>query len=200
MTKSTKLYVLSACVVLCLAVIAGLGYSTWTLHKKVAEIEKSNTPTYGVLEPSLPPFTRNNDIWKNFGSMPDDFSQMQTWANEMMENMMSKNPGFNHPGFGALQQAPKIDFEESPNEYKVTIEMLEGEEVELNTEISDDVFTVSGRVKRSGSDEGLRLFSQTQFSSKFSRTFVLDKPVDQAAMEVINENGKTIVRIPKIVS
>ena len=170
------------------------------LNKKVAELEKSNTSTYGLMDPSLPPHTGNNDIWKNFGPMPDDISQMQAWANEMMENMMSKNPGFNQPGFGALQQAPTIDFEESPSEYKVTIEMLEGEEVELNTEISDDVFTVSGRVKRSGSDEGLGLFSQIQFSSKFSRTFVLDKPVDQAAMEVINENGKTIVRIPKIIS
>lgn len=200
MTKSTKLYVISACVVLCLFVIAGLGYSTWMLHKKVAELDQSNTSTYGVMDPSLPPLTGNSGIWKNFGPMPDDFSQMQTWANEMMENMMSRTPGFNQPGFGALQQAPKIAFEESPSEYKATIEMLKGEEVELNTEISDGVLTVSGRVKRSGSDEGLGLFSQTQFSSKFSRIFVLDKPVDQAAMQVINENGKTIVRIPKIVS
>lgn len=77
--------------------------------------------------------------------------------------------------------------------------MLEGEEVELNTEISDGVLSVSGKVKRSDTSSRNSQFSRLQFSSEFSRTFLLDKPVDQAAMEVINEKGKTIIRLPKLI-
>lgn len=61
------------------------------------------------------------------------------------------------PGGGIIQRSPSIEFEESDHEYKVIIEMLEGEEVELNTEISNGVLSVSGKVKSSFSDKGEKL-------------------------------------------
>ncbi len=203
MTNSIKLKMLSACVVLCLVVIAGLGYSTWVLYEKVDKLETDKSSNYSSVSPLISPPLKNdqhwNDVWGNLSTMQRDFSQMNQWMNDMMDSMTSGRSSLKQPGFSVFQQGPTIDFEETDSEYKVVIEKLEGEEVELNTGISDGVLSVSGKVKRSTSNNGNSLFSQSQFSSEFSRNFVLDEPVDQAAMEVINETGKTVVRVPKLV-
>ncbi len=203
MTNSIKLKMLSACVVLCLAVIAGLGYSAWVLHEKVDQLETGESSKFSSVAPLISPQLKNdqywNDVWGNFNTAPRDFSQMSQWMDDMMNSLTSGRSSLNQPGFSVFQQGPTIDFEETDSEYKVVIVKLEGEEVELNTEISDGVLSVSGKVKRSTSSNGNSLFSQSQFSSEFSRRFVLDEPVDQAAMVVTNEKGKTIVRLPKLV-
>lgn len=203
MTNSAKLKMLSACVVLCLAVIAGLGYSTWVLSVKVEKLENGQTARGGPIGPLLSPLSKNgaqsNDAWGNFSSMPRGFAQMEQWMDEIMNNTLFSRSTLGQVGLGIFQQGPTIDFEENTEEYQVVVKMLEGEEVELNTEISDGVFSVSGKVKRSGTNSSNSQFSQSLFSSEFSRAFLLDKPVDQAAMEVINEKGKTIIRLPKLI-
>ncbi|GLO64135.1 hypothetical protein MACH09_46430 [Vibrio sp. MACH09] len=181
MTKSTKLHVLVACVVLCLVVIAVLGYSTWTVHKKIAELEKASASTYWIMNLEPPQASKNKNIRKSFGTMPEDFSQMYQRMYEMINNMQPRSSLLIQRGFGALQQSSEIDFEESNNEIKPTIEILEGEEIELSTEIFD------------GLHKGSCLFSLSQYPNKF-----FDDPVDQAVMEVISEIAKTIVRIPKL--
>ncbi|WP_045857779.1 Hsp20/alpha crystallin family protein [Teredinibacter purpureus] len=204
MTNSIKLKILSACVALCLIIIAGLGYSTWTLHDKVNQLENTHASTYNPAAPLISPVPKSdkhwNGIWDDFNSMPRDFSQMDKWMGDMMNKMRSGRSMFQQPGYDMLDQSSTIEIEENEHEYRVIIEMFEGEEVELNTEISDGVLSVSGRVKNSASDKGASLFSQSQFLSEFSRTFVLDEPIDQAGMEVVNEKGKTIVVVPKVVS
>lgn len=74
MTNSAKLKILSACVVLCLAVISGLGYSTWALYGKVEKLENNQMATRGSIGPLLSPLSKNgtqsNDAWGNFSSMP----------------------------------------------------------------------------------------------------------------------------------
>jgi len=203
MTNSAKLKILSACVVLCLAVIAALGYSTWALYGKVEKLENSQMATRGSIGPLLSPLSKNgaqsNDAWGNFSSMPRNFAQMEQWVDDIMNNTLSSRSTHVQPGLGIFQQGPTIEFEENTEEYQVVVKMLEGEEVELNTEISDGVLSVSGKVKRSDANSRNSQFSRLQFSSEFSRTFLLDKPVDQAAMEVINEKGKTIIRLPKLI-
>lgn len=204
MTNSIKLKFLSSCVALCLAVIAGLGYSTWTLHDKVNQLENTHKSTYSPAAPLMSPVPKSdkhwNGIWGGFNSMPRDFSQMDKWMDDMMNSMRSGRPLLQQPGYDMLDQSPTIEFGDNEHEYRVIIEMFEGEEVELNTEISDGVLSVSGKVKNSASDKGTSLFSQSQFLSEFSRTFVLDQPIDQAGMEVVNEKGKTVIVVLKVVS
>lgn len=104
MTNSAKLKILSACVVLCLTVIAGLGYSTWVLSGKVEKLENGQTAIGGPIGPLLSPLSKNgaqsNYAWGNFSSMPRGFEQMEQWMDDIMNNTLSSRSTFGQPGLG----------------------------------------------------------------------------------------------------
>ncbi len=193
-SDSIKLKTLGIGIILCLGFTAFLAYSNWALHDKVTQLEKNQNAS--DVSPSLTKTATDRHhlfdaIWDRFNDMDKHFSQMDS----MMNSMLSRH-GLMKP-LTVAHKMPVIEFEETDDQYKVIIEAIDGEEMELNTEINNGVLSVSGKVKQTTSKNDNNVHSQSYFTGEFSRSFVLDEPVDQAGMEMINEQGKTIVVLPK---
>ena len=203
MRTNKKLSILGAGFVFSFIVIAALAYSNWVLQKEVNQF-RSERHWSGQKSASLQPSMQQKEqrwgsIWGDFNAIQGDLSQIDSWMNSMMGDMLTGHSPFSQSHFNPLFQGPSIEFEEGENAYKVVIEKLVGEEIELNTEVSDGVLTVTGRVKRALPEVENTQYSQSIFSSEFSRTYYLDEPVDQSAMNVSSEVGKTIVHLPKLI-
>lgn len=202
MTSSKKIYLLSAGVAICLALVAILGYSTWSLHNQVKQLEASAAPPTSQPTGSLSPWLSNprdwSSIWDNFGSAPKNFADIDQWLDQTMHNMLSGNPWNTSSIFSINSRSPKIEFEDNKKEYKAVVKIPEGQEVEVNTDITDGVLTISGKVKRSQSFDKNNVFTQSESISEFSQAIALTDPIDQAAMKVINKNGEIIVTVPKV--
>ena len=102
-------------------------------------------------------FTNQNqnpaDDWlQPFPSDPNDhFQQMQSRMQSMMDNFSQGFPFMQSP-FGDMnalfqQGNPNISMQELKNEYHIEVSIPEGQEVEVNTELSDNQLTISGTVK-----------------------------------------------------
>lgn len=196
MTASTQLKVLSAVILVCLVTIAGLGYSTLTLHNKVEQMasKEAQSKTFGELGESsqgLQVAQEFDEAWQRFDRIRQDFFQTPFFE----ENLFNNFTALGNKDF----HAPNLEFVELDDKYKVNINKLDGEEVELSTDINDGVLWVSGKVHRSFAESDDNSLAESTYSSEFQQTFVLDEPVDQAAVKIVREDGKTVIIVPKVV-
>lgn len=199
MTNSRHL--LFAALALCLAAIAGLGYTSWNLHKKVEALQSTQVyEARGADNQSVAPLVvpnvdaHWNRLWNGFDPMLGDVSIFNQQMDRLFDRMTGQAWTSSSRNAAA---APAIKFEEDTKEYRVTIESPEGMDVELNTELNENMLSVSGNLERveAQGDTG-----SSRFSSSFSRSILLAEPVDQSAMEVINDEDKITVRVPKRMS
>ncbi len=192
---SSKLLV--AVVVLYLAVAAGFVGTIWYLNHKVEHLVSAQSAAESVVPP--PPIIAApnidahwNRLWNGFDPMLGDFSLLNREFDQLFNRLSMPS--------GDLDQfsttSPRISLEEDAKEYRVTVEAPEGMDVEIETELKESHLTVSGSVAGTTQDDQ----SQAKFSSAFSRSVLLDEPVEQAEMEVINEEGRITVRVPKRLS
>jgi HSP20 family molecular chaperone IbpA len=195
MTNSTIVAVLGACVVVCLAVIAALGYSTWQLHGKVERLEEQKLQNTNSAQ-TFTPFSRR-DFLTQPGLFPGSLLHGDSWLGGFWSGQ-SPWQGLASPLAEPL--SPSIEIEEDAGEYRVTIAVPEGEHVELNTEINGNRLSVTGSVEGRQLNQAAGSSIQSRFSSSFSKTVPLPGPVDQTAIEVTREDGKTIVHLPKQLS
>lgn len=154
----------------------------------------SNNP-FGQL--SSPWFNQPNalsDPWEIFQSLNDPQNTSQP------KNLFGRWFGQSEPNalFGASQKgsSPKINFDETDKAYVVTVNMPQGETVELNTNISGRIFTVSGKVISTSSGN----HSQFRSSRQFSQTLTLNSPVDEAKMTTEQDDQTIKITLPKLIS
>lgn len=183
---------LVAMVVLYLGTAAGFTYTIWHLHNKVEALESSQAAA-GAIEPqtfNIPNVDAHwNRLWNGFGPVPGDFSLLSRDFDRLIEGLAS--PSAELSRFSTA--APKISVEEDAEEYRVTVESPKGVDIEIQTELNERYLTLSGSLEGATSHD----HHQTRFSNAFTRSILLGEPVEQAEMEVISEEGKVTVRVPK---
>lgn len=146
------------------------------------------------------------DDWlQPFPSDPNDhFQQMQSRMQSMMENFSQGFPSMQSPfddsfsNMGSLFQQgnPNISMQELNNEYRIEVSIPEGQEVEVNTDLTHNQLTISGTVKNK-TEEG-QSFSQS--TRQFSQSMTLPGSIDEGGMKVEQEENQIIVIVPKVTS
>jgi len=146
--------------------------------------------------PFSDPFARN---WPGFMDPGGQIAEMQRRMDELMNSMTQGFPFFNQQdfGFGFIDSGPTIRMTEDSESYQVSIEVPEGQEVELNTELNNNTLVVSGSVRNEREESSSGLSSRSMQESRFSQSVYLPGPIDASAMRVEQEDTQIVVTVPK---
>jgi HSP20 family molecular chaperone IbpA len=149
-------------------------------------------PFFGLNDPF-------SNHWPGFISPGDSFAEMQQRMDELMNSMTQGFPFFNQEdfGFGFISNGPAISMTEDAEEYRVVISVPDGQEVEVNTELTGNALIVSASVK-SERDENVSGFtSRSMQESRFSQSLYLAEPVDESGLNVERADNEIVISIPK---
>lgn len=142
------------------------------------------------------PFSNN---WPGFMNPGNSFAEMRQRMDELMNSMTQGFPFFNQEdfGFGLISSGPAISMTEDSEAYRVVIAIPEGQEVEVNTDLNDNLLVISGSVK-SERDESVSGFnSRSMQESRFSQSLYISDAVDEADMQVERNDSEIIITVPK---
>jgi len=188
-------YVLAVCIVL----MGILGYYVWSLSSDIEDVKRqSHSDVLAPFKSQPEPWPEDWDPWEKSWDPSGQFSDLRQHIDDMMNSMLPNKPFFNQHGFGFSSGKPSIDMEESSKAYKVTVEVPKGQEIELNTELSDDTLKISGKTKtlHQGDIDGLS--SRLARVTRFSQSIYLADEIDEAGMLIEHEADKIVITIPKI--
>ena len=96
---------------------------------------------------------------------------------------------------------PSLTMDEHPSEYRIVVEVPDGQSIEINTEVSGQTLSVSGTmvssVEESRPGSGMTLSS---VSSQFARSMLLPDDADEASIEVEQGEDAVVITLPKKVT
>lgn len=155
-------------------------------------------PFNGFSDPLDNPW--RND-WPGFMMPGSGYTEMQKRMDELMNSMTRGFPFFNQNdfGFGFMAGGPAISMTEDSQAYLVTIQIPEGQNVELETEISNKTLIISGSVKSEQEEAGVAGFnSRSMQESRFSQSMYLSEDIDEEAMAIERNDEEIVISIPKL--
>jgi len=205
MEMKSRVTWLSVAVFGCLSVIAGLGYYTWDLHRQVTQLQAGTQTDLSASvarnqpqaqAPKLLPKPQN-PFSGNFDPS-GRFAEMQMRMDQMMKQIMPDDPLLNQNVFSmSSTDSPEVTMDESSDKYTVTVKLPKGENMDLNTELSDNTLTISGQVKTTSKDSSGNFIGQAQSASEFSQSITLADPVTESGMKVDHHGQDIVITIPK---
>lgn len=99
---------------------------------------------------------------------------------------------------GAAAISPRVDVVETPEDYRLSIEIPGVEQKDIDIELAENTLTVSGEKrsesKREGKDNVVR---EERSYGKFRRTFSLPFEVDAERVSATFKNGVLQIELPK---
>jgi len=200
MKLESKVTWLSISLGVCAVLVGGLGWYTWTLHRQMDRLDAGSEPIQNSqISPDTQPGTF--DPFAGAWDPNGQFARMQKHMDEMMQDMMPGNPLFSHSGFGLSTSSPEVSLNEDKDNYTVVVKVPEGEDVEFNTSLDDNMLTISGEVKNAADENPSGNASvQARSFSQFSQTITLADPVDETKMKVDRKGEEIVITIPKRLS
>lgn len=203
MNRKTRSYLTIALLSLTTVTLTYQAYSISRLNEKITELEQKNSIT------SIPenPDTRALipapviDHWgTGHSGNYDPFAnmrQMQQQMDQLLSSMFQGERTFSTTGVSINAATPAISVNESKDRYQVVIEIPTDGEVELATELEDNVMRLTGSVSYQGSSTDNSLASSFSSRSQFSRAIPLSKPVDPLGLSTEKQDGRIIISVRK---
>ncbi|MCR8921279.1 Hsp20/alpha crystallin family protein [Dasania sp. GY-MA-18] len=195
-TKQKQQYLL-ALLLLCLLTIAVLLYNNWRLQQQLNSLAPWGNIEMPMMQNLADPWPKNWDPWAAPWDKDNHFSRLQKHMDEMMSQLIPGQSIFSHRGFGYSPSGPKITMADEAEHYQITITVPKGQQVELNTELSGNVFSLSGKVSNSHSNRDDNTVQQAVSSSQFSQTITLAQAVDESGMRIEEQDQQIVITIPK---
>ena len=201
MNTKTKVKWLSVLVLICLLLIGPLAHYIWLLKSKNDATQiHLNSNLHALQDPFFSPRSNKIDPLNDHWGASGNFLALQKRMDELMSEMMRGESILSNPSFGHTRSSARVSMNESPEEYKVTVTVAQGEEVELNTELTDGILKISGKVKISSADSITGFMARSQSISQFSQSMVLSEAIDESAMKTEQNDNEIVIRIPKKIS
>jgi HSP20 family molecular chaperone IbpA len=199
MNEQSKMRLLGATLAVCVLVIAVLSYNTWDLSKEVSALKAAPpSPATRLAPQTIAPWPDNFDPWSGNWDPGGHFEAARKRMEAMMSNMLPGKSIFSHQGFGLSPAYPRVSMSDTEDEYRITVDVHDGQEVELNTTFENNVLTISGIVKSSSEDNDNNRYSVSHSSARFSQTMTLPDPVDESAMTIDKDDEEIVVVLPKL--
>lgn len=214
--KDTRTLLIAGVAALSLLCTGALAAYSWTLHREVSELRGDNGAERDILEKLEQTAEQRAeterqmslfDPWVGMGFGSDPFQRLQQMQ-QQMDQLFNGMPGssmnfsLNGPGgfsaFSSSMRQPEIAVQESDEEYRVIIVVADGSEVELSTELKDNTLSISAQVRSEITNSTGGFQSSSTSVSQFSRSIVLDEPVDATGMQTNKTAEEIVITIPKI--
>jgi HSP20 family protein len=125
--------------------------------------------------------------------MTDLSTPESEWVNEVRKSILS---GFFQTGDGAWR--PALDIIETDDAYRVEVAIPGVQKEDIDIEIRDDVFTISGERKETEKNEQEGYHIREIPYGKFNRSLRLPVPVDPDDVSAKLKNGIIEIILPKI--
>ena len=206
------------------AIIGALGIYSWQLRQELAVAQGSTaSESSEPLREKLEALADRQSATDNFPSLFDpgmnfngfnpsqQLQQMQQRMDELFNSMTAPGGslgsglgGFGLGGFGPagssswqLQQ-PNIDLQESDKDYRITLSIADGSEIELETELEDQTLSISAEVRSEIRNNSGNMQSSSSSVSQFSRSIFLDEAVDATGLKTEKGADEIVITIPKL--
>lgn len=189
MSTNTGIKWLGLVLGLCVIAIALESYYLWNLRHKV---ETQNNPTFSAAWP------KNWNPWSDNWDPTGQIAQLQQQMNNLMNQMSPGHSIFSQQGFGLSPSSPQITMHDGSKQYKVVVQVPKGEDVEINTNLSDNRLTIHGKVRQSTKQQSGNALGQELAVSQFSQTMTLPDPVDESKMKVKQDDNQIVITVPKV--
>jgi len=197
MNDKFKIRLLSIILGVCIIAIAGLSYYLWNAKHDSVRPSITAVPSSAHVLPD--PWPKNWDPWKDPWDSSSHFSDLQKQMDEMMTHMWPGGSIFSQRGFGVSMSSPKVMVNETDDAYEVQVSVPEGQEIELNTELSDGILKISGKIKKiTENDRDDGSYDHSMSTSQFSQSLALSEPIDESGMTIENKDGGMFIRVPKV--
>lgn len=193
-----------------------LAIYTWHLNDQLEELRTSSSPASSTKSALLDKLedVADQDAAANLqpssidpfaGLGNDPFAAMQQMQKQMDELFNSATGGsnfsFGGSGFGGFStplQQPEIEVEESDDEYRVVISVAKGTDLDLSTDLEDNTLSISAQIRSEQHASNGGTQSSSTSMSQFSRSIMLDEPVDATGMKTQKNEDEVVISIPKV--
>lgn len=140
-----------------------------------------------------------------FNSGLDPFQQMQKQIDQMFSSFgggASGNLGIGLSGFGtaSMLSQPKVELEETADHYIVSLDVAEGENVQLDTSIEDNLLKITGTIETEKFDTSAGRSLSSSSRSQFSQAIPLNAEIDELGITTTHGDDGIIVKVPKKIS
>lgn len=176
--------------VLIVSALAWLGFSNWQLQQELKEFKKQDTHSGSIAAQQLSdPLARPRDPL-------DPFYAMQQRMDAMMESF-SSGSFFNGSDRLLANSQPVVDMREHKDRYEVVINIPDGQNIDLKTELEDNRLWISGQVQSKQSQTTAQGRVNMSNMSQFSRSFYFPEEIDAGAMRTKENDKEITITIPK---
>lgn len=172
-----------------LSLIGGLVLSvvvtfyTWQYHKErlIWQTQQASVQD---------PVDTFSDALPSSGDPTDTVSEMR----EKMQAMMKERP---HDTNSLSVQDIHYDMQETADKYLITIDIPEGKNIDLETQLLGDQFIMSAKVTSVPLDQSKGVSGSTSGSSQIQQSIHLASAVDALAMKIEQDDQRISIMIPK---
>ncbi|MEQ8314978.1 MAG: Hsp20/alpha crystallin family protein [Gammaproteobacteria bacterium] len=210
MSTEIKLKLAVGFLLLCIAGLILQGFYLWRMDQRLSGTATSSEIPESIMERLEPRLqgapSRNTADPFSFAFGGDPFLRMQQMQQQMDSLFNSISPfgsagvsvyGNNGQSFSFQSSSPELEFTETPDEYQVKVKTPPDHELVLNTDLEANLLTVSGSVSSSHETSSNGFASNFVSSSQFTRSFDLDKPVNELGLVTEQVGDGLLVRVPK---
>lgn len=134
-------------------------------------------------------------FWGSIGQ--GGFTDLQAYFDDLMNDMSINANMLSNRSFGVSMTAPSIKMNEKLDRYEIVLEMPEGQEVELNTELSEGVLAINGKLRNTFEANSSNQISRSYQESQFSKSITFPDLVDEDNMQVEQKENVITIIIPK---
>lgn len=120
------------------------------------------------------------------------FDDMNVQINELIKETQADHPGFNFEKKLVFSNSATMRTEETPNEYKISVNLknLGGDENNVKFDIKGNQVTVSAKYEKKKDDKVLS-------SSSFYQSFTLAEKIDSSKISRVRNGDELVITIPK---
>ena len=164
---------------------------SWTLQQKVNQLELE-------LQAALQP--QNDSDWDILSGLSANTKSQLAVVHQQVELLMKQFSAVGMGGSSAgnnLFSEPDIEVDDLPEQYIIRVSVPEGQEVEVQTEFSDGMLTISGKVDNQSYQQGSLASSSASSQMEFSRSMSFSEPVDHLNMTIEHEIDGVSIILPK---
>lgn len=184
MDDKLKIKVLSISLIGSLVLAGAMSFHTWRYHKDQLIKQTERAGTQNSLDPFSDPFFSSDD-------------PLNTVVSDMHKKMQAMMDQMPHGTNTFSAQSISYNMQETADEYLITIDVPEGQDLDLDTELLDDQLILSAKVTTTSSDQSGGMSRNFSSTSQMKRSMYLSDDIDESAMKIHQEGQTITISIPK---
>ena len=134
------------------------------------------------------------------------FSEMQALMDEMSQRTaITGFPGIANSrmtfgGDSMLLTRPQIQVREEADKFEVAVTIPEGQEIQLNTSVEDDVLRLTGLLTLANSQQSSGRWISSSASMQFSESIPFNEDINELGVYTTTDESQIRIVVPKAVS